>query len=139
MTNSLKIKRSVRQVVAGRLSAGFTLIELLVVLAIVAVLLTLSVPNYFHSIDRSREAVLRENLQTTRQTIDKFYGDTGRYPDSLQQLVDEHYLRSVPVDPVARTSNWTLIAPQDQDKGAIYDIQSTAPGRAADGTAYTDF
>ncbi|OXC74351.1 putative secretion system X protein GspG-like 2 [Caballeronia sordidicola] len=111
----------------------------MVVLAIIAVLLTLSVPNYFHTIDRSREAVLRENLKTTRDTIDKFYGDTGRYPDTLQELVDKHYLRTVPVDPVARASNWSLIAPQDPDKGLVYDLKSTAAGNAADGTAYGDW
>ena len=122
-----------------RRNQGFTLIELLVVLAIVAVLLTLSVPNYFHTIDRSREAVLRENLKTTRDTIDKFYGDTGRYPDTLQELADKHYLRTVPVDPVARASNWSLIAPQDPDKGMIYDLKSTAVGNAADGTVYGDW
>ncbi|AME28736.1 type II secretion system protein [Burkholderia sp. PAMC 26561] len=120
-------------------SKGFTLIELLVVLAIIAVLLTLSVPNYFHTIDRSRDAVLRENLKTTRDTIDKFYGDTGRYPDTLQELVDKRYLRTLPVDPVARSSNWSLIAPQDPDKGLIYDLKSTAPGTAADGTSYGEW
>ena len=62
---------------------GFTLIELLVVLSIIALLLTLAVPRYFHSIEVSKEAVLRENLHLVRETIDKFYGDKGRYPDSL--------------------------------------------------------
>lgn len=78
---------------------GFTLIELLVVLAIVAFLLTLSLPRYFHSIDKSKETVLKENLRVTRETIDKYYDDTGHYPDSLQDLVDHHYLRALPVDP----------------------------------------
>ncbi|HTD06012.1 type II secretion system protein, partial [Undibacterium sp.] len=66
---------------------GFTLIELLVVLAIVALLLSLALPRYFTSIDKTKEIVLVENLQTTRNVIDKFYADTGRYPESLSELV----------------------------------------------------
>ena len=65
---------------------GFTLIELLVVLAIVATLLTLAVPRYFGKVDAAKETVLRENLRTTRDVIGKFYGDTGRYPESLERL-----------------------------------------------------
>ena len=68
---------------------GFTLIEILVVLAIVALLLTISLPRYFQSVDVAKERVLMENLRTTRDSIDKFYGDTGRYPDSLEELIDE--------------------------------------------------
>jgi general secretion pathway protein G len=79
---------------------GFTLIELLVVLSIIALLLTLAVPRYFHSIDTSKEAVLSENLHIVRETIDKFYGDKGRYPESLEELVSERYLRALPHDPV---------------------------------------
>ena len=75
---------------------GFTLIELLVVLAIIAVLLTLAVPRYFNQIDGAKETVLRENLQVTRVAIDKYFGDLGRYPDSLDELVERRYLRSLP-------------------------------------------
>ena len=70
---------------------GFTLIELLVVLSMIAMLLTVSLPNYFHGIDVAKDTMLVENLRITRETIDKFYGDTGQYPDSLEQLVEKHY------------------------------------------------
>jgi general secretion pathway protein G len=80
---------------------GFTLIELLVVLGIIALMLTLAVPRYFPSVDKSKEVVLADNLRSVRQVIDQYYGDTGRYPDSLEQLVDKKYLRSMPFDPVA--------------------------------------
>jgi general secretion pathway protein G len=94
---------------AGR---GFTLIELLVVLSIIALLLTLAVPRYIHSVDVAKEAVLSENLHLVRETIDKFYGDKGRYPESLEELVSERYLRSLPYDPITdSTSTWTIIAP----------------------------
>lgn len=116
------------------LAAGFTLIELLVVMAIVATLLTLTLPRYFQSVDSSKETVLMENLRATREAIDKFYGDNGRYPDSLDELVGKRYLRSLPVDPVTDSaSTWTIIPPPDPTKGKVYDLKSAAPGKARDG------
>lgn len=118
---------------------GFTLIELLVVLAIIAVLLTIAVPRYFHSVDRSKEVVLIENLRVVRETIDKFYGDNGRYPESLEELVERKYLRSLPMDPVTdRTNSWVLLPPEGDAKGNIYDVKSGASGQTQDGRAYKD-
>lgn len=119
---------------------GFTLIELLVVLSIIALLLTLAVPRYFHSIDTSKEAVLSENLHIVRETIDKFYGDKGRYPESLDELVSERYLRALPHDPVTgSTTTWTIIAPETPGaKGNVYDIKSGAPGTTRDGKPFAD-
>ena len=115
--------------------AAFTLIELLVVLAIVALMLTLAVPRYFQSIDASKEVILAENLRIMRETIDKYYGDTGRYPESLEELVEKKYLRALPVDPVTESSTtWILVPPDDPATGSIYDIQSGAPGTARNGT-----
>lgn len=118
---------------------GFTLIELLVVLGIIAVLLTLSVPRYFHSVDHSKETILAENLRTTRETIDKFYGDTGHYPDSLQELVEKRYLRNLPMDPVTGSAEtWKVIPPPGEAKGKIYDLRSGADGSTQEGRAYAD-
>nr|GEU28028.1 hypothetical protein [Tanacetum cinerariifolium] len=83
----------------ARFVSGFTLIELLVVLGIVALMLTLAVPRYFPSVDKSKEVVLADNLRNLRGLIDQYYGDTGRYPDSLDQLVEKKYLRALPRDP----------------------------------------
>lgn len=116
---------------------GFTLIELLVVLAIVALLCTLASPQYFQSLGQSKEAVLVQNLQTTRETIDKFYADTGRYPESLEELVEKRYLRSLPVDPITEGTAWLLIAPESTDEGGVYDIQSSAQGNRRDGTPFS--
>jgi general secretion pathway protein G len=119
---------------------GFTLIELLVVLAIVALLLTLAMPRYFQSIDSSKETILRDNLRTTRDTIDKFYGDTGRYPKSLDELVEKKYLRALPLDPITdSTATWVIVPPDDADKGNVYSIKSGAPGNSKDGKPYADF
>ncbi|HEY8102470.1 MAG TPA: type II secretion system protein [Burkholderiaceae bacterium] len=119
---------------------GFTLIELLVVLAIVALLLTLAMPRYFQSIDTSKDAILRDNLRITRDTIDKFYGDTGRYPKSLDELVEKKYLRALPLDPITdSTSTWVIVPPDDPDKGSVYSIKSGAPGNTKDGKPYADF
>jgi general secretion pathway protein G len=118
---------------------GFTLIELLVVMAIIATLLTLVIPRYLGSVDRSKEVVLKQSLATVRDAIDKHYGDTGRYPESLQELVDKRYIRSLPVDPVTEsTTTWALVPPADATKGGVYDLHSGAPGTASDGRPYSE-
>jgi general secretion pathway protein G len=119
---------------------AFTLIELLVVLAIVALLLSLSVPRYFQSIAVSKETILADNLRITRETIDKFYGDTQRYPDSLQELVDKKYLRALPFDPITESSaTWVVVPPADGASGKVYEIYSGASGAARDGRAFVNF
>ena len=85
-----------------RTRGGFTLIELLVVMAVIATLLSIAVPRYFIHLDRAREASLRESLAVMRDALDKYRADTGRYPESLQELADKHYLRRVPADPLLK-------------------------------------
>jgi general secretion pathway protein G len=119
---------------------GFTLIELLVVLGIVALMLTIAVPRYFPSVDTAKETLLAENLRNMRQTLDNYYGDTGRYPDSLEQLVEKKYLRSLPLDPLTNSStSWVLIPPEDGSKGGVYNIKSGAPGTDRNGKPYADW
>lgn len=120
--------------------AGFTLIELLVVLGIVALMLTLAVPRYFPSIDKSREIVLADNLRNLRGVIDQYYGDTGRYPDTLEQLVEKKYLREMPVDPITDSSTtWIVLPPEDGSKGGVYTIKSGAPGNDRSGKPYSEW
>lgn len=119
---------------------GFTLIELLVVMAIVSLLLSLAVPRYFNSVEKSKEAVLKKNLAATREILDKYYGDHGKYPDSLDALVSQKYLRALPFDPVADSSaNWIVVEPETPDKGKVFDIKSGAAGNARDGTLYKEW
>jgi general secretion pathway protein G len=120
--------------------SGFTLIEILVVLAILAALLSVATPRYFGSVDRSRETVLKQNLFQIREALDKYYADTGKYPATLDDLVAKRYLRSAPVDPVTNsTTTWVVVAPQDKQKGGVYDVKSGAEGNARDGTPFRDW
>ena len=124
-----------------RRSRGFTLIELLVVMAIIGTLLAIVAPQYFKSLDRSRESTLRQNLRATREAIDRYYGDLGRYPDALEDLVTRRYLRSVPVDPITEsTATWIAVAPPEGlAAGKVYDVKSGAPGKAQDGSEYAEW
>ena len=118
---------------------GFTLIELLVVMAIIAVLLSLSVPRYFGGVDKAKEATLQENLATVRDVLDKHYADTGKYPATLDDLVARGYLRKVPRDPVTDSNRtWIIVPPNDPQKGGVFDIQSGAPGSTRGGVRYRD-
>jgi general secretion pathway protein G len=119
---------------------GFTLIELLVVMTIVALLLTLALPRYFGSVDKSKEAVLKENLHQVREAISRYYADKGRYPESLDLLASDKYLRRVPIDPITEsTSTWQVVAPEDAQKTGVYDIRSGAPGKSRDGSEYSQW
>lgn len=125
---------------AHKRNAGFTLIELLVVLAIIGTLLALAAPRYIGSVEKAREAALRENLATMRDVIDKFYGDTGKYPASLNDLVAQRYLRKIPVDPMTESNqSWISLAPEDGAQGGVFDVRSGSQGRARDGTFYKDW
>lgn len=119
---------------------GFTLIELLVVLAIVALLLTLSLPRYFTRIDSAKESILADNLRNTRAVIDQYHADTGRYPDSLEQLVGQKYLPAMPVDPISESSaTWIIVPPEDASQGGVYDLHSGAQGNGRNGRPYQEW
>ena len=119
---------------------GFTLIELLVVMAIIATLLTLAVPRYYGSLEKSREAVLQEDLATMRDALDKFFSDTGAYPANLEDLVRRKYLRSIPVDPITDSAEtWVIVPPDDYRKGGVYNVKSGAEGEARNGTPFRDW
>ncbi len=123
-----------------RTKRGFTLVELMVVMAIIALLLALALPRYFNHLETSRETILKQDLAVMRDAIDKYHGDRGRYPDSLDELVSARYLRSLPVDPITdRADTWQFVAPPGEEAGAMYDIKSGAPGTARDGSAYADW
>ena len=123
--------------VEGR-KRGFTLIELMVVLAIIATLLTIAVPRYYASLDRSKEAVLKENLYQMRDAIGKYYADKGKYPESLDALATDKYLRKVPLDPITESATtWLVVTPEDPQKTGVFDVKSGAQGKAQDGSEFS--
>ena len=117
---------------------AFTLIELLVVMAIIATLLTIALPRYFGSVERSKEVTLRQSLNVMRDAIDKYYADIGRYPDKLEDLVEKRYIRAVPVDPITEsTETWVIVpVPSTVAQGTVYDVKSGAKGNTADGKPF---
>ena len=123
---------------------GFTVIELLVVLAALALLLSVAAPRYVQHGDRARDTALRHNLQAMRDAIDKFYGDQGRYPKELPELVERRYLRAIPLDPVTqRADSWVAVPPRAGDANGdgegIADVRSGARGIAPDGSSYASW
>lgn len=137
-TGKMKLVRQTKKV------AGFTLIEILIVLSIIGILLGLAVPQYQMSVKRAKEAVLKENLFILRKMIDQYYQDKHRYPPSLQALVEEHYLKSIPVDPITGSSEtWVEIRqtpPTDEyippENLGVIDVKSGSEAKALDGTYY---
>lgn len=118
---------------------GFTLIELLVVLAIVSVLLGIAAPRYLHQADRAREAALRENLSGLRTALDHYYSDKGNYPEKLSVLVEQRYLRAMPLDPItdSRDSWVPELLEVDGGKHVVRDVRSGAAGTGLDGTPFS--
>lgn len=108
-----------------RATRGFTMIELVIVMAMIGLLLSIAMPQYMATLERGREQVLRSNLSAMREAIDKYYGDRGRYPDKLEDLVTQRYLRAIPNDPFTESPTWIVVAPRDGDKGGVIDVQST--------------
>lgn len=110
-------------------STGFTLVELMVVLTVIALLLSIVVPDYMGRMKRAEEAVLQENLTVMRDALDKHYADAGRYPAQLEELVAKRYLRSIPKDPFTQSSTtWIAVPPADVKKGNVFDVHSSAKG-----------
>lgn len=119
---------------------GFTLIELLVVMAIIATLLSIVAPRYFNSLEKAKEAVLRQDLGIMRNAIDQFYSDFGKYPIDLMELVDKRYLRRIPMDPLTESDQtWIEVPPDNEEETGVYDVRSGYSGRASDGSFYEEW
>jgi general secretion pathway protein G len=109
------------------LKMGLPSLSFLVVMAIIALLLSIAVPKYFGSVDRSKDTVLRQDLSVMREAIDKYYGDKSVYPSSLEDLVTNKYIRKIPKDPITNSdTTWIIVAPKSGVTGTVYDIKSGA-------------
>ena len=142
MVNKATDRRN-RRPTRGLLSgSGFTLIELMVVISIILILVGIAAGMYGRHVRAAREAVLKEDLQTMRQAIDNYTMDKQQAPQSLEELVDAHYLREVPMDPICRTKEWqlhfgdTVLTPEQSTVG-VDDVHSGCEQTANDGTSYT--
>src|SRR5271168_3479026 len=128
---------------ARRGEQGFTLMELMIVMIIIGVLAAIAVPAYVQSVRHAREAVLKEDLHTLRAAIDSYTVDKGKAPQSLSDLVDSGYLKSMPKDPMTNsTDTWVpaesdMLSTVDQtDAGGIDDVHSGSQDTSTDGSAY---
>jgi general secretion pathway protein G len=147
LSDAYRVLRGYRAFVARGLKVprrliafGFTLIELLVVMAIIALLLTIAVPRYWHSTDKAKEAVLKEDLAQMRVAIDQYHADRGKYPDRLEDLVERKYLRAIPRDPLTESAgSWIVVAPSEPGSGAVFDVRSGAQGTAIDGRSFGEW
>jgi general secretion pathway protein G len=121
---------------------GFTLIEVLIVISIIGILVTLAQPSYHRAVTSAKEAALKEDLFILRDTIDQYYADNAKYPQTLNDLVEKRYLRRVPKDPITgSTETWAPVYftdEQGQPMG-IFDVRSGSEAIALDGTRYSDW
>ncbi len=128
-----------------RAVGGFTLIELMVVLALISVLAGMGVVQYRNSVQRTKEAVLREDLFRMRDAIDQYYADKAKYPANLDALVTDGYLRQVPKDPTTNSADTWQTVPSEPDPGnpgaelGIIDVKSGSEGTSIDGTRYAEW
>ena len=107
---------------------GFTLIELMIVVSIIGILAAVAAPNYNRGIIKAKEAVLSEDLYNFRTTIDQFYADQGKYPDSLNELTEKGYMRSLPKDPFTKQNDtWVIIAPPAESSSPSSPLMGSTP------------
>ncbi len=129
------------------MTRGFTLIELLVVMALIGIVASIALPQFKGTTLRARETVLKENLYQMRRVIDQFYVDKKRYPKSLQELVDEGYLRTIPEDPITRSKDtWILVREEPreneyllEEERGIIDVKSGSDKVSSEGTPYSSW
>lgn len=135
-----------------RTQRGFTLLELIIVIAVIGILAAIVMPNLKRTPRRASEAVLRTNLHTMRDVLDQYYGDKGHYPPSLETLVEDGYLRQVPIDPITKSADtWVLeyeeIDPdlppaeteQSEEGPGVIDVHSGSDQTSLDGTPYSEW
>ena len=135
--------RALRGMKTGRGERGFSLLELMIAMFILVILLSVAIPTYQRSVQHARETVLKENLWQMRRAIDQFTGDKGKLPSSVDELVENKYLRERPMDPITEETEWEEIMgddPNNPDGGqGMTDVKSLADGSDSDGKSYSDY
>jgi general secretion pathway protein G len=126
-------------------AGGWTLIELLVVVSLIFILATMGMAQYKTSVVHAREATLKEDLFRMRDAIDQYYADKGKYPETLDALVSDGYLRKIPDDPFTKSADTWQSVPAEADPSnptvepGVYDVKSGSDATALDGTKYADW
>lgn len=130
------MERAIKIGKAWRMDArGFTLVELMIVVSIIGILATIAVPSYQTSLIKAKETVLRQDLFTLRELLDQHRADKGKYPPSLDSLVEAGYLRALPTDPFTNsTTSWQEIL--EPTEGGIFDVYSGSDLVGTNGTPY---
>ncbi len=120
---------------------GYTLIEMMIVISIIGILATMSAPNMQRYVIRAKETSLRRTLFVLRDVIDQYYADYGKYPESLEVLAEDKYIRAIPKDPFTRLiSTWIIISPEgDSEEGAVYDVHSGSHLVSLQGVPYNEW
>jgi general secretion pathway protein G len=124
---------------------GFTIIELLIVLTLIVILAAMSMVQYRNSVQRAKEAVLKEDLYRMRDAIDQYYADKNKYPQTLQDLVSNGYLRELPKDPMTDSADTWQVEPAEPDPNnptgepGVYNIKSGSEATSLDGSKYSEW
>jgi general secretion pathway protein G len=128
---------------AGHTEDGFTLLELITVVSLIAILAAIALPNYRIALINAREAVLKEDLYRFRDLIDQYYADKGRYPASLEAMVEDGYMRQIPADPMTHATDWVTVAaeaePGTEEEPGVYDVKSASDNTSMSGTPYSEW
>lgn len=124
-------------------SLGFTLLELMIVISIIIILASVALPQYQKTIMHARETVLRDDLFNMRKLLDQYAADKGKLPQSLDDLVTEHYLREVPQDPITENKDWNVVTGEDpnstEGSSGVTDVHSSSGDVSTEGTPYSEW
>lgn len=118
---------------------GFTLIEMSVVVAIIGLLYVTVVPMYGRTIQRSKETALKKDLYVFRTTLNDYFKDHEKWPENLDTLVTQGYIRNIPPDPFTEKNDTWVTVPSQPGNNDVYDVKSGAEGQNLDGISYGDF
>src|SRR6266852_5489645 len=145
LTGNIGVKKE-KLVTAHRLLltvAGFTLLELMIVISIIIILASIALPQYQKTIMHARETVLHDDLYKMRSLLDQYAADKGKLPQSLDDLVTEHYLREVPKDPITDNRDWAVETGEDpystEGLSGITDVHSSSGDVSTEGTPYSEW